>query len=419
VDCPAGTPVCDLDAQACVVCLADGDCGRGETCMADACQFMGACAGPEDCPATRTCGNDGLCRPAPGCPGDRLDGLDPPATLAARTYTGLLLCDGTQDRYIVQPNPGEALRVTLRHDPALGDLALDLSALPPLLERFGSSDTRFGVEIVILPAADPIRPALVTVSGRPGAHVPYSLTVERTAADACAPDALEGPLGNDSLETAARLPPGPQTLSLCEGDEDWLAFRASAGTHLDARVSPADVLLSLVDAGGRVLADGMPGGAQTTLAGDFQIPTDAFLRLRSPDAEARRRVDLQVDATAAPGAERLACDHVLALQPGALLAPPDTLRVQRFTVSCAFPFPGFTGDFVARFSLAAAARVTLAPSDGAAVALRSDCDDPGTELLCGLSGAPALTDIALAAGTYYVVVQAFSPTPPQVRMTVR
>ena len=419
VDCPAGTPACDLGTSQCVACLSQDQCQPGEDCRAGRCEFLGACEGPGDCPGTRICGNDNLCRAAPGCMGDRFDGLEAPATLAARTYSGLLLCDGAQDTYVVEPRPGEGLRVILRHDPRLGDLALTLSALPPLLDRFGASDGLLGVESVSLPAAELIRPALLRITGRPGAAVPYTLTIERTAADVCTADALEGVLGNDALETAVALPAGPQTLSLCSGDEDWFTLRVSAGTHLTARVTPDDLLLSLHDEVGALMAEGESVDGRVVLAGDFVAPVDAHLRLRAPDAVARRSVGLQVEATAAPGAEAVACSHPLQLVPNQLLAPPDALRVARFAVSCAFPFPGLTGDFVAQFRLAAPGRVTLEPSDGSAVALRTNCADPASEFVCGLAHAEVLTDVALAAGTYFVVVQAFSPTPPQLRMTVR
>ena len=418
-DCPGGSPVCDVGSGACVGCLVDDDCQPGEACQASQCEYLGICDGPASCPGDRICGNDDLCRPAPGCPGDRFEGQDAVTPLSARTYTGLLLCDGTSDHFLVQPNSGEGLRVTLRHDPSQGDLSLELTALPPRIERFGLSDGRLGVETVLLPPDMLIRPAQVVVSGRPGATVPYSLTIERTGADVCAPDALEGPTGNDSFEAAVALPPGPQTLSLCPADEDWLSLRVSAGTRFTASLTPDDLLISLHDDRGVRIADGLRGGGRVSVDGDFLAPGVAYLRARAPDAAPRRAVNLNIEASAAPGAEALACGHVLDLLPGVLLAPPDAVRVARFTVPCAFPFPGLSGDIVARFSLAAPARVTLQPADGSAVSIRQDCDDPNTQVLCALSGSPSLTDIQLAAGTYYAVVQAFSPTPPQLRMTIR
>ena len=117
------------------------------------------------------------------CEGDSLDDVPLPRRLRARTYTGLVLCDGSLDLYRVHVPPGEGLHVVLRHPPDAGDLALSLrrTEAPPGL--LGESDERLGVEAVELPAAPTGRDVDVAVSGHPGASVPYSLAIERTPGD--------------------------------------------------------------------------------------------------------------------------------------------------------------------------------------------------------------------------------------------
>jgi len=178
-ECLPGAPRCDDVAGACVVCLSDDDCGAAGACAEGLCSYDGACAGDEDCPGERTCALDeAQCMPA-ACEGDSLDALPLPRRLRARTYTNLVLCDGSLDLYRVHVPPGEGLQVLLRHSPDAGDLALSLRRVEAPPGLLGESDGRFGVETVDLPPAPNGRDVDVAVTGQPGTSAPYSLTIER------------------------------------------------------------------------------------------------------------------------------------------------------------------------------------------------------------------------------------------------
>ncbi len=420
-DCPDGTPVCSVADGLCVVCAVDAHCQPGERCDGGRCVYLGGCDGDEDCPGDRACGQDGLCRPADGCPGDRFDGTVP--TLAARTHGGLLLCDGTQDRFVVEQRAGEGIRVVLRHDADAGDLSLDLQTGPPLAQPLGRSDGTLGVEAVQAPGDALARPLHIVVSGRPGFSTPYTLTVERLPHDACAPDAFEGVSGNDDAARAVGLDVGAHALSLCPEDEDWFALELAAGTRLTARARPAggplELDLALLDGREAPLVAAIAEGDGWALAADVATAGRHLLRARAPGVAARRDVELQIGVAAAPNAEAAACVAPLRLAPGQREVLPLTLPVLRFAHSCGFGFEGLSRDYVATFTLAAPGTVTFESSPGSAVALRSTCADPRSESFCALSGAPELTDLPLAAGTWYVVLQTFSPDVPTLRLTVR
>jgi len=109
----------------------------------------------------------------------------PPLPLRPRVYTGLLLCDGSTDRYEVTLPPGARLRATVRHAPDAGDLALVLLPLPPATEPLGRSDGPHGVEHLSLPPSPVGRPGRLVVSHtRPGRTTPYTLDLQLALPDA-------------------------------------------------------------------------------------------------------------------------------------------------------------------------------------------------------------------------------------------
>ncbi len=415
-DCPPGAPVCA--AASCVVCTGDAHCQAGETCEANRCIFRGVCEGPQDCPGERMCGEAGLCQPPDGCVGDRFDGRPEPASLTTRTYGGLLLCDGSTDRYAVQVDPGEGLRVLLRHDSAEGDLSLRIEGPPPLSDLLGESDGPLGVEVVQI-APEPMGgPRAILVQGRPGFATPYSITLERVDAGACTPDAFEGFDGNDDADHATALEQGVHGLTLCPEDEDWFALDLGAGTQLTVRATPAParpLAVSMIDPGGEVVADAREDDDAWLLEADIAQAGRHLLRVRAPGQEEALAVELEVATAVGDNAEILACQNPLVLNPGQRVRFPAGQPVLRFAHSCGFGMR----DYLASFDLAAPARVSLDTAGGTAVALRSTCANPASEFFCSFAGDPSLDDIALEAGTWYVVLQRLEEEPPDLLLTIR
>ena len=414
-DCPEGAGICDLARGSCVVCTTGGHCDFAELCEEGRCIYQGFCTDGGQCPGDRVCGPNWSCLPPEGCPGDRFDGLADPPLLVARTYGGLLLCDGSEDRYVTTVPAQTGLQVVLRHCPADGDLSLVLRKPLPVPEELARSDQPLGMEVVELDAAPEERTFDIVIQGRPGFSVPYSLSLERRGAEACAADGFEGLLGNDEPDHASPIGPGTYELSLCSGDEDWFALQIAAGTRLRARGLPSSPntlvdLALLASEEQEPLAEGQEEGEGeerfVTLSEDITQPGRYFLRLRpgqGPDSGGN--VVLEIDAQAAANAETLACAHPLPLVAGEAITLPMTLPVALFNLSCAEGLPESTVDHLASFSLAQESVVSLRSGEGSRIALRSVCDDPDSEQLCTRAMDPALQEVSLAAGTWFVLVR--------------
>ena len=428
-DCPVGLDRCLLGDGRCVQCVADASCGAGNACVADRCRFAGgACEGDEDCPGERSCGPAGECLPGDRCAADRFDtpadpdGPGGPALLALRTHSALVLCDGEVDDYLVDVPEGLGLQAVLRHDAGLGDLALSFEILGPPIEILAQSDGPLGVEQVSVAAAQAPAQVGVIVRGRPGASVPYSLSLSAVPAGQCRPDALEGLLGNDGPARATRVGPGESALTICPRDEDWFEVRLPAGVRLDAALrgdAIADQLrLTILDAAGQQLAVAVDDGQGLAASVVAQVPGAYRLRVVGQVAQVEAAATLELSVTAAAGAEGLACGHPVELEPEISVEFPRAPAVDRFSVGCGLALPGLTADHLGSFSLPEPAAVTLRAANAGVMALRRSCDDPDSEVICGDAGDPIWQALPLDAGPWWLVVQSTDQQTPRVRLTV-
>jgi len=427
-DCGPGAPVCHGPSGECRACVADGDCAAAEQCWQGRCSYLGFCDAPGDCPGDRSC-EAGRCVPA-ACADDRMES-EPPTTLVARTYTGLVLCDGDLDRYRVQAAAGQGLRITLRHDPAEGDLTLELRTGAGSGELLDSSDGLAGVEVVGVPAAVEAQDLQLYVTGRAGASLQYSLSVTALDPGQCPPDGLEGVLGNDSPERAAKVGTGTRWLRICPDDEDWLELTLTAGARLAARALPdaaaPELEMELHGPEGNLptvaLPEGEPPEPGAPVALVLQADASTFgphrLRLHAPAAPAPVWLLLNLTAEAAPDAVSLACEDVPTLLPGESTPLPAAVPVDRFDTDCAL---GRGEEHLLTFELAEAAAVTLrvwGNRNPIGVALRSSCSSAGTEVACGLDMETPLQDVLLEAGEYTAIVETRGETEPEIILDVQ
>ncbi|MBM4319681.1 MAG: hypothetical protein FJ125_06910, partial [Deltaproteobacteria bacterium] len=420
-DCPTGSPRCDVRTGRCHGCLSDVDCARSESCREGRCRAAGGCQLDEDCPGAGRC-RDSQCTPSPGCAADRFDELPEPAGLPLRVHTGLMLCDGETDSYRVRTLPGEGLRAVLRHSPAAGDLflrLLEVAASPVLLR---SSDTLLGVELVGVDAGPAARELELVVRGRTGFHVPYTLELTSLTPADCLPDEHELLFANDDQAHATPARPGSQELVLCPGDEDWFSLELAAGSQLVVRLegerSLAELLhASLLDEAGQLLAQ-----AEPEMVGSLRLALHpersrrAFLRLRHLQQGQRIPLRLSVSAQAAADAESLACAEAPNLLSGAPRIFPGVLPVSRFALSC---HRSVQADHVARFELGAQALVSLRVLGGSSFELRRTCDDEATGFACTAAADPAVEDLLLEPGSWFVIWNAPSGAATEVLLEAR
>ena len=194
-DCPPGAPICHADSGTCVLCFGDAGCEGAAVCrpvnddepVPTFCRYDGFCEDDDGCPGSRFClppdfpedhGVPYVCF-VDECDGDRFDADIGPTPLRWRTYTGLVRCDGQNDTFLVLVPAGASGRVTVRHDPEDGDLALSIQEADSPGVDVSRSDGRVGVEIAEIPPAGAEREISVVVGGGPGFSVPYSITLER------------------------------------------------------------------------------------------------------------------------------------------------------------------------------------------------------------------------------------------------
>ncbi len=429
-DCPAGADRCAAGDGRCVQCLADRSCDAGQACVSDRCRFAGgACEEDADCPGDRLCGAAGDCEPAQGCEGDRFDApADPegpggPGYLDMRTYTRLVLCDGQADDYLVEVSDGAGLEVVLRHDADEGDLALSLEVLGPPIETLAASDGPLGVERVALTGADAPELVGVVVRGRAGATVAYSLSLAELPPVQCLPDPLEGLLGNDAPDRASLIEVGDWPLGICPDDEDWLGVELPAGLLLDLELAgdgvADDLTLDLEDPDGALLAEGGPGGPDgLTAQATIESPGLHRIRVAGQVADIQTTATLTLSAEPADDSELLACSHPLTVDPDNPVQFPRAPAVTRFAVGCGLGLPGLTADHLATFTLEDPSDVTLRLGGAELMALRSTCDDPDTEVICGAADDPLWEALPLAAGQWWVVVQSTDQQRPRLGMIV-
>jgi len=342
--------------------------------------------------------------------------------LTARTYTGLLHCDGVEDTYRVEVPADEGLRVTLRHAPGDGDLTLALLIADAELAR---SDHPDGVEVLGVDGGPAERPVDVVVDGRPGWSTAYSLTLERQGPDWCAPDGWEGAYGNDDVDHATPIGLAPVEHGVCPGDEDWFAVPLPAGVRATVEATPAgapgDLLLSLLGANGQVLdeAEVAGGGRSISAAADIAVPGEHHVRIRGSAPGLRTRDLLTVSTAPLADGQEVACAHALPLTPDEPLPLPPSIPGDVFAVTCS---DGWGTDYVARFVLGAPAEVTVEVAGdhfGTTLAIRRTCHDIGTEEACAFGEDVALETGELAVGPWFVVADVGGGRRPELLLTVR
>lgn len=429
-DCGLGAALCHAPSGECRTCIADGDCAPSESCWQGRCSYVGLCDGPDDCPGDRTCDEAGSCVPA-SCVDDRLEELPQPAPLVARTYTGLVLCDGDQDRYAVRAEPGRGLLATLRHEPAAGDLVLELRSGEGGGELLDVSDGRWGAEVLGVPAAGEAQLLQLVVTGRAGRSVPYTISVTDLAPEQCPPDGQEGPLGNDTLADAAAVGTGTRWLRVCPGDEDWLRVTLPAGARLRARArtqaAVAALALELYGPDEELFASGQHEDLdpeQPALPAAVSLQADATqagtysLRVHAPGAVEPIWLLLGLAAEPAPNATVLACEQVPELVVGVPALLPDAISVDRFDTGCAL---GQGEEHLVTFVLDAPGAVTLqvrGNRNPVGIALRSSCNAPGTEVACGLDMDTPLQNVLLEAGQWTAIVETRGESEPELLLGV-
>ncbi len=403
IDCPEGAPRCAPDGG-CVVCLSAEDCSPAEWCAEGRCGYSGRCLQDEDCPGSRLC-EGGRCVASP-CEGDRFEQLIEPS-LEARAYGELMHCDGSVDRFSHHLAAGEGLRLFLRHDPNQGDLKLEVEG-----ERI--SDGFYGLEIIELDPSPAPRTLQIIVRGRRGFHVPYSLSLEPQGPEFCAGDALEGLLGNQSLERARPLDEGLYELGLCPGDEDWFSVELPAGVGLQAQLTQTlgpPISLEILSPQGVPLAEAVEEGEETFIARhEFPSAAGALLHLQGQGAHAE--FWLQLLAEPLEDAETLACAEAQLLRPAELLRLARRLAVERFALSCS---RGGVRDYILRIDLEQARTLdieVLGAGLETALALRSRCDDSGSELRCEAQEFGAqMQRVELEAGSWFLIIQTSAANP--------
>lgn len=416
-DCGGLRPICLRGA--CAACATDLDCTQSELCIDGACVFLDGCGGDADCPGRRQCAM-ASCLPSP-CLGDASDAIDPDdfatPTLAARTYRGLVLCDGDTDRYRVELAAGEGIEVITRHDPAAGDLTVRLTAAGAPDAIYATADG-IGVDVVGLAPSPAPRAVDVEVTGRVGYDPTYDLTLTRLAT--CPRDPHEGPFGNDTLATATPIGPAPLTVELCPGDTDHLAFDALAGTALTVTATPdqlVDVLvIDLLDPAGDVIASARPQDRVFALTAD--LPADGRYTVRLESGPDPLRVDLALATAPAADAAARACAAVPPLASDTPLALPQTLPVDRLEPACAAGFRA--PDHVAAFRLDRAATVEfiVRPDDRqTTIAVRGACADPAPEVACEFAAEAGPLD--LEPGDYTVIVESSGVVPQTLELRTR
>ena len=403
VQCPEATPYCR--SGACVVCEIDDECGTGYACVNDRCAYFPPvnCAADNECPGSQRCEDDDegnfVCSPGP-CPQNELSGQ----TVVSRTYTGLVLCDGATDVYLYEVPANEGLEVTVRHEPGRGDLALEIREEQTVL---GRADGVYGTEVLsLLPQAN-ARTLEIAVSGRSGSATSYDLSVRALAENECGPDAYEGPLGNDSQADATTIGLGSHALNLCAGERDWVRIPAVVGSDLTVSYTGLNDTLTatLLDPNNMPVAnDGNRNQITTTVAqrGDYwvQIANDGALSLP---------VDVTVASVANADGPNVACQSPIQLQANVPVNLPEQLYTPRFNLACAPDDAGAIQEHLLRFEVPfqASVRIELDGIVFGAVGVQSQCNAAAANDPCQfVSEVDGFTlDSIMDAGTYFLVVK--------------
>jgi len=419
-NCPAGAPLCHLASGECRQCQGPDDCFGGELCWEGRCQAAGMCAADGDCRGGASCDPVfGTCAPLDGCAGDRLDGAEEPPVLLERVYSGLVLCDGTRDAYSFELGPSEGVLARLRFDPALGDLAVELVSQEGQL--LASSDGLWGVEQAAAQAAQRSETVRVVVRGRQGAHVPYSLELQRLPPQQCPPDDLEGLLGNDTRQLAARLRHDEAEARLCPQETDWYSILLGAGSRTSFELTLndglADLEMELVNPDGVALAQGaVDDEGVWSLTTDVANSGEHALMLRRGAGARGTAYTLAVAVAPAPEAAATACADAPSFELFEALGQPAYRPVDRASAPCG---PGGAPEWLATLHLEAQADVVVrleAAAPGTSLALYEGCDLAGEPVGCVTDdeyegGTLILSADALGAGDWTVLVDGWAAGP--------
>lgn len=290
-DCGVGYR-CDAACR-CVQCITEADCGPGLVCnlRSGNCESENLCRSDDDCapplvcdPRTALCQvppppcdtdfdceiaeicnrTTGVCEPIGGpCIDDRFENADTPATAerlrvsrdgTPQLVDDLMLCPDDDDVYAIELLAGDNLVVRVMGTEAAA------RATVWLLDRDGETSLRFAEAPpfgngTLSYVAQVDETVFIRVNALAG-QTPYDMELTILPGTPCQPDPFEGPLGNDTPETAtpeAQVPTGVTLMgSLCPGDEDYLRVHLGAGEGLEATLAfneaAADFDLLLYDA---------------------------------------------------------------------------------------------------------------------------------------------------------------------------
>ena len=335
--------------------------------------------------------------------------------MVQRTYTDLILCDDSTDSLLLEQAADESLRITLRHDPTVGNLNVTIRT--DEAEDLGTSNNVYGVEVIEIEQSGGDRQLNIVIAGDAGFDVPYQLTVERLAADACLSDEYEGLLGNDDVDHATPAIPGSLTHNIC-ADADWFSYDFSAGIDLTIAAFPS----GRIDAVDAILYDSAvvevaetvfnPDSGELSLNTTIESSGTYFVEVKRNDPTVASNVNrLDVAYELAANAATLTCQDSQLVTPAAAVVFSSGMDLVRVPLDCG---TGTGRTEVAHFDLAGPETVVFALTGQMAtvgVDVRSDCEDAQTSVQCTLLDEilNELTvrtgPLALPAGRHYVVFE--------------
>ena len=443
-DCSVGIDHCELETGLCRACVLDAHCAQGLGCVDYSCAARAACARDADCPVGRTC-EAGVCAAA-ACVPDIHDDLIFPVGLQRGLHEDLILCDADADAYDVGVLEGDGLQVVLRYDRLVGRLALNLRDLFDPTDVNGiTSDGGDGLEQITRLSKPAPQSFRISITGPLGVSVPYTLEILTPDPAACIPDALEAGNGNNVEALASPLGAGGVDLTICTGDVDWFEVDIAAGIELSVEATgenaALDFELRVIEPDGDVLVEGVTAGESCVCFTPPGMPEQCncspddgtrlvahvvtvaagrhLVRLVGRTPNASGALTLRMTQMGGGTPEELACQNPQLLRAGVPLVLQPSALFNVFRVSCGF---GMGSDYVSSFRLDAPATVTVASVDRgflAAIALRSDCADIGSEAACASGANATLAGVQLGAGTWYVVFKGGGGANPELRLTVQ
>ncbi len=235
---------CDSNTNACVECVGESDCDGLQVCERG--DFVGLCREPVDCLQDLDCLGLRVCDPNesrclnPVCEEDRFEPNNRVneniARLGEGVYTGLRVCGGEADLFLVTPPMGQPLSVTLRAEGGPvqafvyegGADPFGAQQAEPLQESTGSGDARG----ILMPGVDQPVTYLLHVTSPVEGIKSYQMRVSFDPPEfvepPCAPD--EDGVDQDTAVTV--VPGNPLSGEVCnEGvnDEDWFSIRPLDG----------------------------------------------------------------------------------------------------------------------------------------------------------------------------------------------